>query len=351
MNRRKLLSLLGIPFLTALGGGAYAGYRRGKNPYYDGPVTANFNGVRFTDGRPVTKGFKEFLQWQMQGGREPWPDTFAALAADTPPARVEGLRVVHLGHASFLYQTGGLNILVDPVLSQRASPFQFAGPKRVNAPGVAFDDLPRIDVILITHNHYDHLDMNTISRMFARDGSKVIAPLGNDTIINGADTSIKATAHDWGTRIALNDNVAVTLEPSYHWSARGALDRRMALWCAFVIETPKGKIYHIGDTGYHDGAFFREAKAKHGPILLATLPIGAFEPRWFMSDNHMNPEEAVQVMLDCGAQSALGHHWGTFQLTNEGVERPPLELARALVTKAIPAERFRPARPGMVWEA
>ncbi|MGL4729665.1 MAG: MBL fold metallo-hydrolase, partial [Bosea sp. (in: a-proteobacteria)] len=168
VNRRKLLGWFALPALGVAGSGAYASVQRGKNPYYAGPVTANFDGVRFNDGRPVTKGFREFLKWQMEGGRAKWPDAFEALPRDKPPARVAGLRIVHLGHASTLVQTAGLNILIDPVYSQRASPVSFAGPKRVNAPGVAFDDLPKIDAVLITHNHYDHLDMATLERIQER---------------------------------------------------------------------------------------------------------------------------------------------------------------------------------------
>ncbi|MGL5362745.1 MAG: MBL fold metallo-hydrolase [Bosea sp. (in: a-proteobacteria)] len=350
MNRRKLLALFGLPSLLMLGGGVFAATSRNRNPYYSGPVTANFNGVRFTDGRPVTKGFREFLQWQWQGGREAWPDSFAAPAQDVPPASVSGLRVVHLGHASFLIQTGGLNLLIDPVFSERASPFQFAGPKRVNAPGVAFDKLPKIDAVLITHNHYDHLDLNTLERIEARDKPLMILPLGNDAIVRERLPGARLQGHDWGAEIALSDNVKVTLVASYHWSARGALDRRMALWASFVISTPAGKVYHIGDTGFHDGAIFRQHGEQHGPFKLAILPIGAYEPRWFMADNHMNPDEAVEVMLALKAEQAIGHHWGTFQLTNEGIEKPRLALAAAVAAKGLSAERFTASQPGQVWQ-
>jgi L-ascorbate metabolism protein UlaG (beta-lactamase superfamily) len=125
----------------------------------------------------------------------------------------------------------------------------------------------------------------------------------------------------------------------------------MALWCAFVLTTPLGAIYHIGDTGYGDGAIFRAVRARYGAPRLAILPIGAYEPRWFMQPQHMNPEEAVQVLQDCGARQALGHHWGTFQLTDEPIEQPLRELAAALAAQGVPPERFRPLRPGEVWQA
>ena len=350
MTRRKLLALLGIPSLLALGGGAYASAMRGRNPYYSGPLTENFNGVRFTDGRPVTKGFREFLRWQWQGGRQAWPESYAAHGADKPPERVARLRVSHIGHASFLIQCAGQNILIDPVLSERASPVSFAGPRRVNPPGIAFVDMPRIDAVLLTHNHYDHMDMPALEQLFERDRPRLIMPLGNDAILRQRRTDWQPEAHDWGGKVALSEQVTVTLTPSYHWSARGAMDRRMALWASFLVKTPSGNIYHIGDTGYQDGAIFRALRAEHGAPRIALLPIGAFEPRWFMGDNHMNPAEAVQVMLDCGAEQALGHHWGTFQLTNEAIETPLVELSAALEAKGIAPERFRPMRPGMVWE-
>jgi L-ascorbate metabolism protein UlaG (beta-lactamase superfamily) len=349
MTRRKLLALLGVPSLLALIGGAYGARASARNPYYQGPVSDHFDGLRFSDGRVIRKGWSDFFRWQFGGGREAWPATFPAARADKPPARADGLRVSHIGHASFLIQADGVNLITDPLFSERASPVSFAGPKRVNPPGVAFDDLPAIDAILITHNHYDHLDLASIHRIVARDRARIIAPLGNDAIIKAGRPDITVEAHDWGDQVTLAPGVAVTLVPAYHWSARGAFDRHMALWASYVIETAQGRIYHVGDTGYHDGAFFRDHGARFGPFRLALLPIGAYEPRWFMEDNHMNPAEAVQVMLALRAEEAIGHHWGTFQLTNEGVERPRADLAAALAAAGVDPVRFRASLPGMVW--
>ncbi len=352
MNRRKLLTLLGLPALLGTGSAAWASISRSRNPYYQGPVTENFNGVVFTDGRPVTKGLADVLKWQTsKRDREAFPESYPTPPKDRPPARVDRVRVVHLGHASFLYQIGGLNLLIDPVYSLRASPLSFFGPRRVNDPGVAFDDLPRIDAVLITHNHYDHLDIETLARLHERDQPRMIMPLGNDTIVRARIPEARAEAHDWSARLPLSDGVSVTLAPSYHWSARGAFDRRMALWCSFVLEGGGTRIFHIGDTGYHDGSLYRRLGAELGPFHLAVLPIGAYEPRWFMRDNHMNPEEAVQVMLSLRAEQALGHHWGTFQLTDEGIERPPAALAAALAAAGLAEERFRAMRPGLSWQA
>jgi len=353
MNRRRLLKILGIPAVTVLGGVAYAQARANHNPYYDGPVTDHFDGIRFSNppGGPSMKPITEFLKWQLGGGREDWPESYPSPFADRPPARVDGLRVVLVGHASVLIQVAGLNILVDPIWSERASPFTFVGPKRVNPPGIAFEKLPPIDAVLLTHNHYDHLDRATISRLWEAHRPRVVAPLGNDAIIRDFDDRIRVETCDWGEAVPLSGAVTTHLEPAYHWSARGMTDRRMALWCAYVLTTPAGTVYHIGDTGYGDGAIFRAVRGRYGTARVALLPIGAYEPRWFMQPQHMNPEEAVRVFRDCGAQQALGHHWGTFRLTNEGVEQPLRDLAAALKGQGVPAERFRPLRPGEVWEA
>jgi L-ascorbate metabolism protein UlaG (beta-lactamase superfamily) len=240
-------------------------------------------------------------------------------------------------------------MLLDPVWSQRASPLRFVGPKRVNNPGIAFSDLPPIDVVLVSHAHYDHLDVTTLSRLAATHRPRVITPLGNDTIMQNHDPTIAAQGYDWDDRVDIGSGVAVTLVPARHWSARNLSDRNMSLWASFVIETPGGRIYAVGDSAYADGRHFREARQRYGPLRLAILPIGAYEPRWFMSDQHMNPAEAVQAFIDCGAEFALGHHYGTFQLTDEPIDAPLLALNEALKSAGIPAERFRALQPGQVW--
>jgi L-ascorbate metabolism protein UlaG (beta-lactamase superfamily) len=356
LNRRRFLRFLGLAGFAGAGGLGWSFWRSSQNPYYSGPVTDHFDGLRFFNpgGRPPT-GMSNFLRWQFEGGREIWPARLPSNIRDTPPARVEGtdLRVSFVGHASTLIQTAGLNILIDPVWSDRVSPVAFAGPRRINAPGILFDDLPPIDVVLITHNHYDHLDVATLSRLHERDQPRVIAPLGNEKIIWAHNPAIWVETHDWGAKVDIGGrggaSVAAHFEPAHHWSARGMFDRRMALWTAYVIETPGGKIYAVGDSGYHDGIYYRQAKAKHGGFRFALLPIGAYEPRWFMAPQHQNPDEAVRAATDCGAAYVLGHHWGTFRLTNEGVERPIEALKVALADHSMPPDRFRTLKPGEFW--
>jgi L-ascorbate metabolism protein UlaG (beta-lactamase superfamily) len=325
--------------------------------YYNGPVSDHFDGERFFDRYAMPpKGRSDLLRWRLDRlWRAPaakWPAWAPSPYADHSPARVEGaaLRISYVGHASFLVQAGGLNILLDPVWSKRASPFSFIGPKRVNDPGIAFANLPPIDAVLVSHGHYDHLDVATLSQLAAAHRPRVITPLGNDTIMRNHDDAIAAQGHDWHDKVEIGAGVAVTLVPTRHWSARSLSDRNMSLWASFVIDTPGGRIYFVGDSGYGDGRYFRETRERYGPPRLAILPIGAYEPRWFMRDQHMNPAEAVQALIDCGAEFALASHYGTFQLTDEAIDAPPAALSEALRDAGIPAERFRALRPGQVWQ-
>jgi L-ascorbate metabolism protein UlaG (beta-lactamase superfamily) len=322
---------------------------------YDGPASDHFAGERFFDPDGVPpKSLGEVLRWQFGSGRErqAWPEWAPSPHADSPPLRVDGdrVRLSFVGHASWLIQTAGLNILIDPVWSARVSPVSWAGPKRHNDPGIAFDALPSIDIALVSHGHYDHLDIPTLSKLAATSAPRVITPLGNDVTMRSANDTIKAEAFDWHHRVELGGGVAVTLVPTRHWSARGLFDRNRALWASFVLETAAGKIYIVCDSGYGEGRHFRKVAQAHGPLRLAILPIGAYEPRWFMKDQHMNPSDAVKALADCGAQAALAHHHGTFQLTDEAIDAPVTALHAALDEAKVPRERFVALKPGQVVE-
>ncbi|MGP9813016.1 MBL fold metallo-hydrolase [Rhodopseudomonas sp. NSM] len=349
ISRRTLLASVAALAATA----GLSSFWVSRMTSYKGPITDHFDGERFFDRDSAPpKGWLDVLRWRFTTKPAPWPDWAPSPFADTPPPRVTGdtARLSYVGHASWLLQTGGLNILVDPVWSQRVSPVSFAGPKRHNDPGIAFDKLPKIDVVLVSHGHYDHLDLATLSRLAAAHAPRVITPLGNDLTMASHDSAIRAEAYDWQDRVELGDGVAVTLVPTRHWTARGPFDRNRALWASFVLETPAGRIYVVCDSGYGDGRHFRNVRDAHAPLRLAILPIGAYAPRWFMKDQHMNPADAVMALADCGAEQALANHHGTFQLTDEAIDAPEQELYAALDAAAVPRERFPVLKPGQVFE-
>jgi L-ascorbate metabolism protein UlaG (beta-lactamase superfamily) len=348
-TRRPALSGLAAIFAS---GGVVGWLKRMSSGVYSGPVSDHFDGTRFVGPYAIKgNGPLAFWRWQLTKDRAKWPERVEnKVIADKPPARVaDGVRVTFVGHASHLIQTGGLNILIDPVWSDRASPVAFAGPTRVRPPGIAFEDLPLIDVVLITHGHYDHLDVATLARLSQRGRPQIVAPLGHDATIRQGDAAANVAMLDWHHSAALNDKVKVTLVPTQHWTARGLYDRNKALWGGYIIETPAGRVYHITDTGYHD-TLFHETRDRYGPFALAIIPVGAYEPRWFMRRQHVNPEEAVRVFQDCGAPLALAHHFGTFQLTDEAIDAPIEALRVACAEKGIAAQKFRVLDPGEVLE-
>lgn len=324
------------------------------NRYYSGPVSDHFDGTHFFNpGGVEPRGGLDLLRWKLGGGNIAWPKAYPSPFGKTvPESRVEGerLAVTMIGHASLMIQMAGLNILTDPVWSERTSPFSFAGPKRINPPGVAFESLPPIDVVIVTHNHYDHMDLATLKALQAGHRPLFVTPLGNDAILKPALADARISVMDWGGAMPISDSVTLHCEPCHHWSARGANDRRMALWAAFVLETPVGKVYHVGDTSFHGGINYRAAKEKHGGFRFAGLPIGAYEPRWFMEAQHQNAEEAVEGMQLCGARFASGHHWGTVKLTNEAIDGPVMMLRAALDARGLSHDRFRPLQPGEVFD-
>ena len=256
------------------------------------------------------RGLGALLKWKVAGGASRWP-TFVPVTPVQPDARVGGLRITMIGQASLLIQAAGMNILTDPVWSERASPFRFAGPKRVTAPGVTFDDLPPIDVVLLSHSHYHHPDVATLSRLHAVHAPLIAMPLGNDAIVRAAVPAARCIVGDWWDRISLGNNVTTTLTPAYYWSNRWPSDTRMMLWSGHYLETSAGSIWFAGDTGYGDGNFFADIRHRLGPLDAALIPIGAYEPRRFMSAQHVNPAEAVRIFWECrrspGSWDPLGY--------------------------------------------
>src|SRR3954470_4870581 len=299
--------------------------------YYRGPASGHFDGRHFFNPedraapRARINPARFFNRWATGEGRAKWPER-VAVRPTVPAARVEGreMRVTWIGHSTVLVQTAGLNILTDPIWSERASPFSFIGPKRVRAPGIRFEDLPRIDLVLISHNHYDHMDLPTLRRLWERDRPLIVTSLGNDTILRGE--GMDAVARDWGQSVAVRPGIDVLIERNHHWGSRWGTDRNRALWSAFTVRTPAGNIFFAGDTGWGGGDWAREA-ARHGPFRLAIIPIGASLPRDVMQDNHVDPQESVRIFALLNPVRALGVHWGTFQLTFEAIGDPPRALA------------------------
>lgn len=306
--------------------------------YYRGPVSGHFDGQRFfnPDGEdtmrpPAGRSRGNFLLRYATGsdGRPAWPAK-VALTPTRPPARIDGQRmlVTWIGHATVLIQTAGLNILTDPVWSDTAGPLGF-GPRRVAEPGVRFEDLPRIDLVLVSHNHYDHMDLATLKQLWDRDRPLIVTSLGNDAIIRTG--SAQAQARDWGTRLPLKNDAELIVTRNHHWDSRWFTDRNRALWSSFVIKLPGGNIFFAGDTGLGDGKWPAEAAA-YGPVRLALIPIGAFrfEPGQMGVGSHIGPIDAQKVFTGLGASHAIGIHWGTFRLSYEAWDTPPKLLREVM---------------------
>lgn len=323
--------------------------------YHAGPPSDHFDGERFfnpggeaagTGPEPASR--LAFLRFLLGRDRAPWPRAVPVVQT-VPTRRIAGeaMRATWIGHSTVLVQTQGLNILTDPLWSERASPVGWIGPRRVRAPGVALAALPPIDVVLVSHSHYDHLDLATLGALWRRDRPRILLPLGCDAILRAA--GIAAQAHDWGDRVTIAPGIELRYDRVRHWSSRRGADRNRALWTGFTLALPGGDLFFAGDTGMGDGAWLREV-ARHGPYRLALIPIGAYRPRALMAPSHIDPAEAVAIFRAIAALSAVAIHWGTFPLSDEGVDEPPRDLAAALAAHGIAADRFRALEPGAAWD-
>ena len=274
------------------------------------------------------KSFGDFLFWilidRAKNGREKGPDDINFPVVNNDGKLLKGFHqsptFTWIGHSTFLIQVGDINILTDPVWSERASPFSFAGPKRYVRPGLKFNALPDIDIVIISHDHYDHLDLNTIKKL----GNKplYIVPLGVEERLADIDIT-NVESRDWWESIEFHSMI-ITSVPAQHFSGRTMFDRNSTLWCGWVIQTPGRSIYFAGDTGYFPG--FREIRENFGKIDIAMLPIGAYKPRWFMGPVHIDPVEAVRAYIELDADIFIGMHWGTFPLADEEMDEPPRAL-------------------------
>lgn len=294
------------------------------------PVSDHYDGKRFFNlGGVRDKSFTDLLRWQWSRKSVDWPSNLPnSPVAKLPAQRLDPKQASYtfVNHATVLLQIDGLNIITDPVFSDRVSPVSFAGPKRHRLPGLTLDQLPPIDLILLSHNHYDHMDQESLIYLAKKDQPLVLTGLGNADLLK--DWGFKQVIElDWYQQFNFK-NHEIYFVPAQHFSARGLFDRNQSLWGGFMFKSSRGYVYFAGDTGFGD--FIYEIAERFQPIVFSLIPIGAYEPRWFMKEMHINPAEALQFHQILKSQYSLGIHWGTFQLTDEGWEQPALDLKSAI---------------------
>jgi L-ascorbate metabolism protein UlaG (beta-lactamase superfamily) len=298
-----------------------------------GPPSDHFNGEHFYNPHNgSSRPGAGLIQWLMNRKPGPWRKWIDAAPGPIPHDRVRdgALRATFIGHSSVLIQTDGINILCDPIWSKRASPISWLGPKRHRAPGIPFEQLPKIDLVLQSHDHYDHFDVPTLRRIALQWKPNFAVPLGvAQRLISkniAADSQIAEL--DWWQPAQFSESIRVTAVPARHFSGRGLGDRNKTLWCGYVVETPSGAVLFAGDTAY--GPHFAEIRARFPKIRLALLPIGAYRPQWFMGPVHISPVDAVRAHKELGAATSIGIHFGTFRLADDGEDEPVIDLQRAL---------------------
>jgi L-ascorbate metabolism protein UlaG (beta-lactamase superfamily) len=300
-------------------------------------AASHFDGHRYFN--PAATRNPSFADlWRLfRAPRSKWPSSVPVIPKRPAPLGDSAAVVTFIGHATTLLQTRNGTLLTDPVWSQRASPVPFAGPRRVRQPGVRFEDLPHVDVVLLSHNHYDHCDLSTLRRVQRRWNPLFVTPLGNERLLRKAGAHRIESLDWWQT--AAQAPMPIMLTPAQHFSARTPFDRNRMLWGSFIVDAPACRMFFGGDTGY--GKHLTQVRERCGTIDLALLPIGAYEPRWFMRDIHMDPAEAVQAHIDLASRQSVAIHFGTFQLTPEAIDAPVVALGEALAQAHVTPGDFR----------
>lgn len=353
------LLMLTVFLLSSLSFGA-CGARMGTYAEKVQPVSDHFDGNRyFNPGSPSISGegpkrgvWGWVWQWMAGNDWPEWPEFNDFPQGPPPPARVPKgtFRITPVGHSAFLIQMDGLNILLDPIWSDRCSPFSWAGPKRHSRPGLRLEDLPAIDAVLVSHNHYDHLDLPTLEKLAEKGTPRSLVPLGNRDLVRKAGIPT-VDELDWWQSAPLSSEVTVTLVPAQHFSSRSLWDRNRVLWGGFIISGPSGNVFYAGDTGF--GPHFREIARRFSPIRAAILPISPFQPQ--SSDKpstdyrlrvHMRPREAVQAHIDLGAEVSIAAHYQVFQLGADGFDDAVQELAATLKQRHLVPDAFIALSPG-----
>ena len=302
----------------------------------------HFNGKTFFNpGGESGRGLLDLIRWKMTSRAARWPKHVEGVQQPLPPApESTGVVATWVGHSTFVLRTASATVLTDPIFSDVAGPLSWLGPRRVAPPGVDFDAVPRVDLVLLSHDHYDHCDVPTLRRLARRDDPVVVSPLGHRALLAASGFS-RIVELDWWETHACPGGPEVTLVPARHWSRRRPFGTNKRLWGGFMLRAGGRQVYFAGDSGYQEG-LFAEIGRRCGPPDLALMPIGAYEPRWFMRDAHMNPAEAVLAHREVGARRSLAMHWGTFQLTDEVREDP----VRALEAARGKADDFAVLAPG-----
>ena len=301
------------------------------------PRSDHFDGRRFFN--PTGPALQPFsaVPRMLLDRRTPWPRHVDVTPQPVPPLDDAAAVLTFIGHSTFLIQTAVGNILTDPMYSDHAGPMNRLGPRRVRQPAMRFEDLPPIAMVLLSHNHYDHCDLPTLRRLATRFDPLVVTPVGNAPLVRSAGVR-RVEELDWWEE-SREARLPVTVTPAHHFSARGPFDRNRALWGGFALTAGSRRILFAGDTAY--APFFPDIRRRLGPFDLALLPIGAYEPRWFMRSVHMNPAEAVQAHLELGATESIAMHFGTFQLTTEGIDDPLRALEEARRANGVEPQQFR----------
>jgi len=307
---------------------------------YSGPVSDHFDGSHFFI-KGSDHSFTDMVKWMWEMETVEWPEWVDNPAQPLPVEQIGNgeLKVTYVNHATVLIQMDGLNILTDPIWSMRAGPFSWMGVKRIRNPGIKFEDLPKIDLILISHDHFDHLDLPTLTKIFKRDQPKVLAGLGLKSYLENQKI-LKVTELDWWQDHQLGMNgITVTFVPAIHNSGRGPLLGNKTLWGGFVISSRNGSVYFAGDTGFGD--FIEQVARRFDRIRLAVLPIGSYEKRWFMKNQHMNPDDAVRAHLILNSRQSMGIHFATFaEHPEQSIDAHEIDLKKALLHHHVEPSKF-----------
>jgi len=308
-------------------------------PRYKGPVTDHFDGKEFKNPNgQVSQGLGAVFKWMRTRKRDPWPKAKDWSIPEKSFDQPGGIRVTFVNHSTFLIQVGEFNILTDPVWSQRVSPFSFMGPARKRPPGVRLEDLPNIDLVLLSHNHYDHLDKQTLKTIHQVHRPQVLTPLGVGAYAKKIGMNPCEDLDWWQSQSFHDHSIKITALPASHFSSRGTLDRNATLWCGFFIESELGNVYFAGDSGF--GEFFNDIAERTADMDIALLPIGAYKPEWFMSPIHTSPSEAVKVHKILNPGISIASHFGTFPLADDNTERALNDLKAAKTMEDVAEEKF-----------